>query len=191
MDKIMDRVNLKAVFIICMIFVPCAHASGGGQPADSMTWVWATINFSILVFVLSYFLKKPLSAYLSKRTEIIEQSLNEAREAKKFAQKALAEIEDKLKLKDDQIERIISSAQESGEREKTRLVEEAKMLTDKLKELTDKNIAYELKKAKDELRQETAKAVIDMAEAKIKNTITNERQHKLVQDSIDKLRHRN
>ena len=41
-----------------------------------------------------------LKGFFKKRTELIEQSLREAREAKELAQKALAEVEERLKTKD-------------------------------------------------------------------------------------------
>ncbi|MCI4625941.1 MAG: ATP synthase F0 subunit B [Candidatus Magnetoovum sp. WYHC-5] len=175
-----------------IVAMPEALASSeGGHGASAKTWMWVTINFSILIFVLVYFLKKPLSDYLAKRAELIQKSLEEAKLAREYSQKAFVEIEERLKLKDEEIKRIINTATEYGEREKAKLVIEAKSLTDKIKELTDKNIAYELKKAKDDLRREAASVIIEMSEIKIKSVITESHQHKLIDNSIDKLRQRN
>ena len=46
-----------------------------------------------------------IKGFFKKRTELIEQSLREAREAKELAQKALAEVEERLKVKDSEIAR--------------------------------------------------------------------------------------
>ena len=65
--------------------------------------------------------KGDIKGFFRKRTELIEQSLKEAREAKELAQKALAEVEGRLKTIDKEVEEIIASAKLSGENEKAGL----------------------------------------------------------------------
>ncbi|MCL4458084.1 MAG: F0F1 ATP synthase subunit B [Nitrospirae bacterium] len=165
-----------------------AFASGGEQGSSLMDWVWRILNFAILVFVLVKFLNKPLRNFLQQRKELIEKSIKEAQEAKALALKALAEVEERLKVKDKEIEEIISSAKTSGEREKERLIEEGEKLKAKILEQAKVNIDFELKRAKDAIKAEAVEAAMQLAEDKIKSKLTKEDQERLMKESIKLLR---
>ncbi len=157
------------------------HNGGAGQ------WLWPIVNFTILVVVLFVFLKKPLQTFFKQRTEMIEKTLNEAKGAKEIAEKALKEVEQKLKLKDEEIERIITSASQAGEKERERLTEEGKVMSKRIKEQAEGNIDYELKKAKEELKAEAVEIAMELAEKKLKDKLTKERQQKLLEEAVSKL----
>lgn len=174
------------------LFTDTAFAAGGMEGGTSlMDWVWRILNFAILVIILFKFLNKPLKDYLRQRKELIEKSIKEAQEAKEIAMKALAEVEERLKVKDKEIEEIISSAKSSGEREKQRLIEEGEKLRVKILEQAKTNIDYELKKAKEAIQSEAADAAIQIAEEKIKTKLTKDDQERLLQESLKLLEGRN
>jgi F-type H+-transporting ATPase subunit b len=156
-----------------------------------MEWVWRLLNFGILVFILVKFAGKPLKDYFTQRKALIEKSIQEAQEAKALAAKALAEIEERLKLKDGEIEEIRASAVRSGEREKARLVEEGERLSMKILEQAKSNIEYEVKKAKDVIKAEAVDAAMQLAEEKIRSKITKEDQEKLLKESLKLLEDKN
>ena len=108
------------------------RAAGRDLASILKEYLWPVINFLILVGVMVYMLKKmDIKGFFKKRTELIEQTLREAREAKELAQKALLEVEERLKVKDTEIASIIAGAKQSGENEKARLVEEGDKLRSK------------------------------------------------------------
>ena len=156
-----------------------------------MEWVWRLVNFGILVFVLVKFAGKPMKDYFEQRKALIEKSIQEAREAKELAAKALAEVEERLKLKDKEIEGIKTAAEGSGEREKHRLIEEGERLGTKILEQAKSNIGYELKKAKDVIKAEAVEAAMRLAEEKIKSEMTKEDQDRLLQESLKLLEGKN
>ena len=156
------------------------------------TYAPAILNFLILVALLVFMMKKmDIKGYFRKRTELIEQSLKEAREAKELAQKALAEIEERLKVKDKEVADIVTAAQESGEREKIRLVEEGEKLKARILEQTKNNIAFELKTAKEAIKQEAVDIAMELAEKKLKGKLTKEEQMRLLEESISKIEGKN
>lgn len=158
-----------------------AHHGGWGTP---MEWVWRLLNFGVLVFILVKFAGKPLKDYLRSRRELIEKSITEAQEAKELARKALADVEERLRLKDKEIEEIKAAAAGSGEREKQRLIEEGERLKEKILEQAKTNIDYEVKRAKDVIKAEAVDAAMQLAEEKIKATMTKEDQDRLLQESL-------
>jgi F-type H+-transporting ATPase subunit b len=135
--------------------------------------------------------KMDIKGYFRKRTELIEQSLKEAREAKELAQKALAEVEERLKLKDEEIEEILSAARRSGESEKTRLAEEGDRVKERILNQTKSNIDYEVKRAKEAIKQEAVEIAMELAEKKLKGKLTKEEQMRLLEESIAKIEGKN
>jgi F-type H+-transporting ATPase subunit b len=178
-------------FLIAVVPTLTFAAEEGEQGASVMSWVWKIVNFAILVFALVYFLAKPIKEHLRLRRELIEKSIKEGQEAKALAAKALAEVQERLKLKDNEVAAIISSAVESGEREKTRLIEEGEKLKVKIIEQAKTNIYFEVKKAKEAIQAEAVDASIKLAEEKIKARMTPQEQERLLKESISLIEGKN
>lgn len=180
------------IFAICILqfaFVTFAFASGG-EAAHTPLWkeyMWKIVNFGVLFFVLFKFGKKPLQNFLKNRTELIEKTLKEAQEAKILAQKALVEVEERLKVKDKELEEIIFSARQSGEKEKARLIEEGSRMKAKILEQVKTNIDYELREAKAAIKAEAVEIAIGLAEKKIKEKIGKSEQDMLLEESLMKI----
>jgi F-type H+-transporting ATPase subunit b len=191
--KVLRLVSLGAYCIV--LTASFAMASGGGEAAPKSllaTYAPAILNFLILVGLLVFMMKKmDIKGYFKKRTELIEQSLKEAREAKELAMKALAQVEERLKIKDKEMEEILSAARESGEREKARIVEEGARLKDRILEQTKNNIDFEVKLAKETIKKEAVEIAMELAEKKLKQRLTKEEQIKLLEESLVKIEGKN
>ena len=189
-----QNIVIFASCILCLASVSVAFASGGGEEGASAIlkdYLWKIINFGVLFFVLYKFGKKPLQSFLKQRTELIEKTLKEAQQAKELAQKALAAVEERLKARDREIGEIVSSAKESGEKEKARLIEEGSRMKEKILEQARTNIAYEVKRAKETIMEEAAAIAIELAEKKLKEKLTKEEQLKLLEESLAKIEGKN
>lgn len=180
-----------------LLFVSVAFAGGGGgEPATPASifkaYIWQIINFLILVGVMVFAIRKlDVKGFLRKRTELIEQSIRESREAKELAQKALAEVQERLKVKDSEIEHIIASAGQSGEKEKARLKEEGEKLKARVLEQARTNIDYEVKRAKEAIKQEAVELAMELAEKKLKEKLSKDEQLKLLEESLAKIEGKN
>jgi F-type H+-transporting ATPase subunit b len=171
-----------------------AFAEEGGEAHESLfkSYFWPVINFAVLIGILVYGLKKAdIKGYFKKRTELIEQSLKEAREARELAQKALAQVEERLRVKDREMEEIIASARMSGEKEKARLMDEGAKLQEKILEQAKTNIDFEVKQAKSSIKKEAAELAMELAEKKLKEKLTKEEQMKLLEESVAKIEGKN
>jgi len=194
-----SRFNVQGVMLFTLNVLLCTasfvFASGGGEEAPKSllaTYTPAILNFLILVALLVFMMKKmDIKGYFRKRTELIEQTLKEAREAKELAQKALAQVEERLKIKDKEMEEILSAAKESGEREKARIVEEGARLKERILEQTKNNIDFEVKMAKETIKQEAVEIAMELAEKKLKDRLTKEEQIKLLEESLLKIEGKN
>ena len=169
--------------------VSYASSGGGEEGASVLKGVfWQVLNFSVLVALLVFAIKKAdIKGLLRERTELIKKSIDEAREAKELARKALVEVEERLKLKDQEIERIISAARSSGESERGAAEEEGKKLSEKILEQAKTNIEFELEQAKAEIRAEAVELAMELARKKIGERLTPDEQRKLIEESLAKL----
>jgi len=181
------------VFTLCILnlaFVATAFASEEGAATHTSLfkdYFWKVINFGILAFILFKFGRKPLQSFLKQRTELIEKTLKEAREAKEAAQKAFQQVEDRLKTKDKEIEEILSASKRFGEEARKSLIQQSDKLREKILEQARVNIEYELKSAKEAIKAEAVEIAMGLAEKKIKEKLTKEEQQKLLEESLTKI----
>ncbi|MDA8084044.1 MAG: ATP synthase F0 subunit B [Nitrospiraceae bacterium] len=182
------------LFVLCsLLFASVVYAAGGEagaehEPSLFQAYLWPVVNFLVLIGLVIYVVKKAdLGGYFRKRTELIEQTLREAKEAKVLAEKALAEVDERLRVKDKEIDEIITYARQSGENEKTRLIAEGETMKEKIIEQTKNNIEYEVKRAKELIKEEAVLVAMELAEKKLKEKMTKEEQIKLLEESLAKI----
>jgi len=179
-------VLLSGLFILTVTSL--AFASGGGE--ETPLWkeyMWKIINFSVLVFILFKFGKKPLQNFLQQRSETIAKTLQEAKAAREAAEKALREVEGRLKTKDAEIEAIIAAAKRAGELARNTIIEESARLKEKIVEQAKTNIEFELKQAKEIIKAEAVELAMELAEKKLKERLTIDEQERLLDDSLVKI----
>ncbi|MBM4129014.1 MAG: ATP synthase F0 subunit B [Nitrospira sp.] len=188
--KVKSKKNF-IIFAFCIFnFAFASLVFGATEEAHPSVWkdyFWKIINFGILIAILWIFAKKPFQAFLRQRTEMIQKTLKEAQEAKEAAQKALQEVEEKLRLKDAEIEKILAASRGAGESERLRLIEQGDKLREKILEQAKANIEFELRHAKEAIKAEAVEIAIELAEKKIKEKLTKEEQEKLLEESIAKI----
>jgi F-type H+-transporting ATPase subunit b len=190
--KIYSYLLFASYFLLLSSVAVFAGEGAEAEPSLFKAYLWPVINFIILIVLLTYAMKKgDIKGFFRKRTELIEQSLKEAREAKELAQKALAEVEGRLKMMDKEVEEIIASAKLSGEKEKSRLVEEGDKLKEKILEQAKTNIDFEVKQAKETIKKEAVEIAMELAEKKLREKLTKEEQLKLLEESVAKIEGKN
>lgn len=181
------------VMALSAAFAAVAFASDGEAKGGShvMEWVWKVVNFGILAFILVKFGGPAFKSFLKQRTETIQKTLDEARQARELAEKALKEVEERLKAKDKEVEEIIAAARLSGAKERDFLSAEGQKMSAKMLEQAKANIDFELKRAKDAIKAEAVELALELAERKIKGKLTPDEQKKLLEESLVKLEGKN
>lgn len=164
-----------------------AEAEGEGGGGFVKEWLWKIVNFAILAGILVYFARKPFKNYLEARTAGIQKSLDDARTAKELAEQALKEVQERLRLKDQELAEILANATNSGEAERDALVREAERMSQKILEHARSNIDFELNKARDAIKAEAVELAMGLAERRLREKLTPEEQRKLLEESITSL----
>jgi len=193
MRNLKNILRLSLPFVTVLALGALAYASSGGEGGEGhgsniMGTVWQVINFLVLVGVLVWALKKAdVKGLLRARTEGIRKGIEDARAAREAAEKALAEVEERLRLKDKEIAEIIAAAKASGERERAAIEEEGKRMSERIMEQARTNIQFELEQARAAIKAEAVELAMELAQKKLSERLTPEEQRKLIEESLARL----
>ncbi len=145
------------------------------------------VNFTVLLGVLIYFVRKPAVEGMRNSIESVRKMLSDAEEARKHAEARMKEAEDRLAKVDEETEALIIAAHKESEVEKERVLAEAEEAVQRLKGEARVYIELELKKAQDLLRREVAGSAMDIAEEIIRNNVKPEDQKRFIIEYLEKL----
>ena len=171
-----------------VVLAAAAFASEGGHGAEEYTfmadWLPRLVNFAIIVGALVYFLRKPVRDMFKNRTLEIAKAMEESKAARERAVAALAEMERKAREMDAETRAMIADAQVRGEKDKQALVEEGRNIVRDIQAQVKIGADIEVQKAKADLAIEASRLAVDLAEGKIKDTLTSQDHERIVKDYI-------
>lgn len=165
-------------------------AAGGeehGFPGKAL--IFAGINFLIFILILGYFLRKPMKEFFRSRAAVIGKDINESQKLKEEAERKYAEYEQRMKGIEAEMQHLITELKSDGQLERDRLLSTAEEQAEALKNTSERIMAQELRRAKEELKQEAVQLAADMAEDLLKKNITAEDQQRIVKQYIHKVEH--
>jgi len=189
------RSSLLAVLMTLLLIgvtVLAAYATGGAEKGEgeSRNWldfIWRIVNFILLVWLLWWLLAERVRAYFSGRRTAIKESLENAAAAKAGAERKFAEYSAKIDKASEEITGIIDIIKAQGLAEKEKILAEAHLEAQKIREDTQARMEQEFKKAKNNLRLEAVQLSVQMAEEIIKRNIQPEDHKRMVTDFLDKV----
>jgi F-type H+-transporting ATPase subunit b len=146
------------------------------------------INFAILVAALVYFLRKPLKEYLLKRHDTVKEKIEEADRLLREAEEAKKKYEERLMRLEGEIEAFRASALVEMEREKKKILDDARGLASRISEQARLAYEQEMKEALAKVRAEIAQRTITAAERKVREMFRKEDHDRMVEEFIQKVR---
>lgn len=156
---------------------------------DPGLFIWSTVAFLLLFFLLSKFAWKPIVKALDERERSIEDALAKAEMAKLEMAKLISENEDLLKearLERDNIlkeakeikDQIINDAKDLAKSEGTKLIEKAKV------EITNQKLA-----AMAEIKNQVSSLSLEIAEKVLRKQFEDQsKQQALVNDLLKEVK---
>lgn len=138
------------------------------------------LNFAILVGILVYFLRSPFVNYLASRSSQIRQDLVTASEMRAAATAQLAEIDKKMQALPAELEALRKQGAEDVRSESVRIAQTAAAERARLLEQTRREIDTRLRVARRELTAHAAHLAVQVAETRIRRSITPDDQIRLV-----------
>jgi len=117
------------------------------------------IAFIILIVIIRFFLWKPLTAYLAKKAEATDQTLIEAKQIKEKNEELNKELQEKFDNAQNEIKEMLAKASLEGQRKREEIINDAKEEARRRIELAEEQIALEIKRQKEDIKQE----IVDIA----------------------------
>jgi len=155
--------------------------------SNSMEFLGKSLNFIILFGGIAYLLYKPLRNYLQKRSFTIKHSLAEAENSRKEAEEKLREAKVQLEGLGEKIAQIKKEAENMGQREREKIINEAKKEAERIKRLTQKEIERHIKAGIRELKEYTIEMAAILARERIKKGMTPKDHSLLIDKCIERL----
>jgi F-type H+-transporting ATPase subunit b len=165
-----------------------APSEGGHEEGSIWGFVGKIVNFALLVGTLVYFLRAPVSGYLTTRRTQVRADLDDAEAMKRSAAEQIAEMEAKLKALPRELEELKARGQAEIAAEETRIRELAEAERVRLVELASREIDQQLRMAQRALVEHAADLSVSVAETKIKRDITSDDQARLVRAYLDQVK---
>ena len=147
----------------------------------------ATFLFAIVI--LWKFLWKPLAKFMEKRTHAIEQDIANAKKSREQAEEMEAQYKARLAQIDEEARGILRHAADEGKQLRDRMLADAHEEARRLVENASRQIETDQRHAIRELRAETVRLAVLIAEKALKQSVDPEVQDRLIKEFVEGLKH--
>ena len=158
-----------------------------GSVLKSYEFWGAVINFTCLLLLLGYGVKKFGNPALKKRSEEIKASLEEAQRLKAEAEEKHAEYQSRLNALDTEVKVMRDEMVSAAQAERARLLADAQEKAERMRRDTAFLISQQMKQLRDELTEETVVAAVAGAETLLNETTTAADQDRLADGYLKSL----
>ena len=183
----MKRTGMYSVLLTGLLWSAPLWAAGAEEQSSMLDFFWKVVNTVILLAILYYFARKPISSALGKSAEEAKATIEEARQAEQRIEEELIKAREKLEKVEHEATEMIAKAKVTAEAERQRILEEGEAEVKRITDYARFTIEQEFKKAEYDLRHWVAGVTIDLAEEKLQQRVNADQQKKLIQDFVDKL----
>jgi F-type H+-transporting ATPase subunit b len=149
--------------------------------------IWQILIFVILLFILKKIAWKPLLTALNSREESIRDTIEQAENLKKDAEKLIEENKKNLAEANSQSMKIINDAKEMANKMRDEILQKSQEESRKMIEHAKAEIKQEKESAMADLRNEVSDLAIKAAEKIIKENLDDSKQKKIVNDFISQI----
>jgi F-type H+-transporting ATPase subunit b len=176
--------------IIFFVLMPAlSFAAQGGQHDGEIpkAVIYQAINISILFFGVAFYSKDKIrSFFVSRRAEYLDASEKSA-QARKSAELELVEIKTKIEAIESKMASDLERAHIQAGQFRLSLEEEARRLSQRIKEESRLTVALEVDKAQRELREKLLADSLEAARLVLKKDLSSADQQKLQKDFINNI----
>ena len=149
----------------------------GSAYKESPAIGWTLVTFVIFVLIIRHFVKQPMAVFLTTRSQMIKQGIEEARNAKLDAAQKLKQYEQRLRDLDAETIKIKSDFEHQGQLERAMLKTEAEKIAEQIRKDAELTLKAEVSRMVLVLKQEIAAKIISSAQKNL--NLTSELDQKL------------
>jgi len=188
--EFMHRVRgpLAGVVGVLLQAAPALAQEGEAHEASLTDLFWPVVNFAIMVWILNYLLREPLTTYLKNRSAAIRQDLVDAATLKAAATAQLDEIERKMTALPGEIEALRTRGQAEIVGEEQRISQQAAAERDRLLDQARRQIDVQVRLAKRELTEHAADLAVHLAADRLAHETTAADHDRLVSRYLEQVK---
>lgn len=158
-----------------------AHADEGEVLKQT---IYQGLNLALLLGVLIYFGRKPISEFFSGRRSGIQSELSDAANLLAEAEQRNTELQRRLVDLGSEIEGIREEAGRRAEEEADRILVDARATADRIRRDAQAAVGQELRRAQSTLREEAADLALELAARKLDEQVGDSDRERLVDEFI-------
>lgn len=173
-----------------MVFLTQAVTEGRAFGLDGQTLISIVIqllNGIILAVALGVILYKPVKEFMRKRSDMIQNKIENAETTMNKANELIAEYETKIKEIDIERLEILENARLKAADESKIILQKAREEANEIKKRSMDNVAADKKRLKEESRLYIIEIAALMAKKYIIQTIDNDIQDRIFEDTLAKM----
>ncbi|MCX6567154.1 MAG: ATP synthase F0 subunit B [Candidatus Aminicenantes bacterium] len=189
-EPVMSVKRALAVLLLVpfLVFASVDEKTAESRESGGSGFIWQVINFVILFGAMIFFLRKPVTAMLTKKTEMIRDLLDVARRERLTAEAKLAEARIQAAALENEAARLKARAAADGLAETEKIKELAAKEAERIRTLAAQEVAVRLQAGIRELKEYTAELAADIAETRMKSRLTGADQVELIDRSIERMK---
>ena len=188
MRRILPRtLRIVAVALLVLLASGVALASGGEEKSSAEVlkeMAWQTANLALLLGVLVYFGRKPITEFFATRRSGIQNELNEAAGLLAEAEQRNAELQRRLVDLSSEIDGIKKTAGQRATDEADRILADARASAERIRNDARAAMDQELRRAQTQLREEAADLALELAAKKLEDEVGESDRDRLVDEFI-------
>ena len=144
-------------------------------------------NFVLLILLLTYAVRQPLSNYLSERARNIRAELEDGQALLDAAKAREAEIADRLGKLEATLAQISADADDAAAKDKAALLERARAEAERITENAERNIRDEVARARTNLQRQAVELAVELAEQTLRGQVSQDDQRRLARELLNSL----
>ncbi len=171
-----DRSTPIIVLTLVLLAPATAFAGEAGGAFPWAHWAVSMLNFAVFLGVLIYFAGPKIQTFFRQRANSLKSNIEDAKQLRAEAQAKLDEYSARLDALDTERAALMDDYHQQGEREKDRLVAEAKRQVEKLRADAELIIQQDVRKAVARIERQAVDLAVDMARTALESKL-DERTH--------------
>jgi F-type H+-transporting ATPase subunit b len=164
-----------------------ARHDAAAEAEHQKEFIYEWVNLILLIAVLCYFARKPVSEYLAARRDTIARNISSSEQLLKDAERKLAEWNARAARLDADVAMILESTRKGAEAEKATILAAAEATAARIRQSAGGVVDRELRTARVALRKEAAELAVTLAASLLHQHTTDADRNRLVDEFIAKI----
>lgn len=170
--------------LVAALLVASPAAAAGGEEAGGWDLALRWVNLLLLLGVLVYAARRPISVLMADRRDKIRDDIDSAAELLRQAETRHTEWQRKLVQLEEELDEIRATARRRASEERERILAEARELSERIERDAMLTVEQELRRAQEELRDEAAVLATELAARILAEKVTDSDRDRLLDEFI-------